>query len=489
MIITLKCLKDINLTPLPHQLTTARRVIEQMDGRAILADEVGLGKTIEAGLVLKEYLVRGLVKKFIILVPASLGFQWTSEMVDKFKIEKIFFNRKGRGWAYFDYQIASLDMAKRRQHARFLQDIDFDMVIVDEAHHLKNSQTLNWKFVNSLNTRYCLLLTATPLQNNIRELYNLISIVDDSLYRDFRDFKARYFEEKNDRQYVIDSQQLEGDLGELMIRNNHRDTLLKFTRRNIHQILVELTPEERELYKKVTDYVRGKYLKRQGRKKCILDLLTYQRELCSSVFALQKTLARKEDKNSGLKEIYQLSLKIKSSAKGSRVLEILQEIKSQVIIFTEYRATQSYLAHYLEKQGFSTILFNGGISAAGKEWIKEIFRRQKEIMISTEAGSQGLNLQFVSTIINYDLPWNPMKLEQRIGRIHRLGQTRDVDIYNLATANTIEERILKILYRKIFLVKEVIGDLEAVLLDTARGKGFQGNIMEILMEDEAQNSL
>ncbi|MGB4006229.1 MAG: DEAD/DEAH box helicase, partial [Halanaerobiales bacterium] len=148
-----------------------------MNGRAILADEVGLGKTIEAGMILKEYLDRGLVKKSLILVPATLGFQWTNELVNKVGLNNVFFNRKGRAWDYFDHQIASLDLAKREEHARYLNQIDFDMLIVDEAHRLKNRKTLNWRFVNGLKKKYCLLLTATPIQNNLEELYSLIKIL------------------------------------------------------------------------------------------------------------------------------------------------------------------------------------------------------------------------------------------------------------------------------------------------------------------------
>lgn len=469
--------KELDIELLPHQITTVRKVIDELNGRAILADEVGLGKTIEAGMILREYIDRGLVNKSLILVPASLGFQWTNEMVKKFKIKDIFFNRKGRAWDYFDHQIASLDMAKRKNHAKYLKEIEFDMVIVDEAHRLKNRDTLNWKFVNSLKKKYCLLLTATPIQNNLEELYNLISILYPDLYYNLEDFKNRYHAGKH---LVKNSGELKEDLDKVMIRNSHKDTGIEFPKRNIHQVIVELTPEEKELYDKVTDYVKKEYQRRKAGKISILNLITYQREICSSSFALLKTLSNTRNFDNKLKEIYNLAKKVKINSKIKEIEKILNEVDGQAIIFTEYRATQEYISYFLESKGYKTIIFNGGYSSSGKEWIKYVFQQKKDIMISTEAGSQGLNLQFCNVIINYDLPWNPMKIEQRIGRVHRLGQTRDVHIYNLATKNTIEEKILKLLYEKINLFKSIIGEMENILIDPEYSKSLESNIMEII---------
>ena len=461
-------------------------VINRLEGRALLADEVGLGKTIEAGLILKHYINEGLIDKFLILVPASLGFQWTDEMVNKFNIKDIFFNRKGRGWEYFDYQIASLDKAKRKEHARYLKRIDFDMVIVDEAHKLKNHKTLNWKFVNSLHKKYCLLLTATPLQNNLRELYNLIAIIHPNLYTDFADFKKRYQIKKHK---VGKNKKLQHDLQEIMIRNNHCQTIMDFSDRKIKQITVSLNEKEREIYEKVTSYVKKKYRQQQGQQSGILNLLLYQRELCSSFAALKKTLAKKEKKEAEVKEILSLMGAFELSSKLKKTLEIVSEIEGRAIIFTEFRATQNYLGYFLEKNGSKPILFNGGFSSSGKEYVKFLFQKDRDVMISTEAGSQGLNLQFCNTIINYDLPWNPMKLEQRIGRIHRLGQDKDVYIYNLATKNTIEEKILKILYKKIYMLKNVIGDMENILMNFNSSRSLENDIMNIIAESSTDREV
>ena len=396
------------------------------------------------------------------------------------------YNRNGRGWEYFDYQIASIDKAKRKEHAKFLKRIDFDMVIVDEAHKLKNKKTLNWKFVNSLNKKYCLLLTATPIQNNLRELYNLISIIYPDLYNNFKDFKNKY---KADKHTVKKSNSLQNDLKQVMVRNHHQETLLDFSERHIKQIIVELTSAEKDLYKKVTKYVQQEYSLRKNKNKSVLNLLTYQREICSSFQALKRTLAKKENPDPEISEILKLCENINISSKLKKLNTILEDIDGQVIIFTQYRATQEYIANYLSNQGYDTILFNGGFSSSGKEYIKYIFHQKKDIMVSTEAGSQGINLQFCNVIVNYDLPWNPMKIEQRIGRVHRLGQTQDVLVYNFATKNTIEEKILNILYKKIYLFKEVIGDMQDIVIDYKDNTSFESNIMQIIGEADDENEL
>ena len=434
-------------------------------------------------MILKEYLERGLVKKFLILVPASLGFQWTNELVKKIKITDVFFNRKGRGWAYFDHQIASLDMAKREKHSRHLLELDFDMVIVDEAHRLKNQQTLNWKFVNNLNKKYCLLLTATPIQNNLEELYNLIALLHPDLYRDLKDFKNKYVAGKH---LVKNSKSLKEDLEQIMIRNSHANTAIDFPSRRLEQVMVRLTPPEKELYDMVSTYVKKEYRRRMAGKLSILNLITYQREVCSSSFALLQTLANSAHYSPYLNQILEAAKKITLNSKMKEVSKILQSVNGQAIIFTEYRATQLYIARFLEKTGYKTILFNGGFSNSGKEWIKYVFQQKKDILISTEAGSQGLNLQFCNVIINYDLPWNPMKIEQRIGRVHRLGQTRDVYIYNLATIDTIEEKILKLLYDKINLFKSILGNMEGILVEPGN---IERDIMHIIGEADNKDEL
>jgi SNF2 family DNA or RNA helicase len=151
------------------------------------------------------------------------------------------------------------------------------------------------------------------------------------------------------------------------------------------------------------------------------------------------------------------------NSKAEKALELIKKIDDKVIIFTEYRATQLYLQWYLQQNGISSVPFRGGFKRGKKDWMRELFQKNIQVLIATEAGGEGINLQFCHHLINFDLPWNPMRLEQRIGRIHRLGQEEDVMIYNFATKNTVEEHILKLLYEKINLFEKVIGELDDIL--------------------------
>lgn len=471
----------------PHQIETVQTVLGELGGRALLADEVGLGKTIEAGFIIKELLLRGAISNFLILVPASLGFQWCAELKQKFNIDA-FFNRKGRAWDYFKYQIASLDKAKRSPHRERLLQMDWDLVVVDEAHRLKNDQTVNWQFVNDLKKRYCLLLTATPIHNNLKELYNLIKIVRPDIFRDYKEFKDRFVEGKRG---IKNTLALQKKLEEVMIRNQRRDTPIDLPERKTHLIPLELTDKEWELYARVTEFVKRSYRKSAKNRQGVLHLLTLQREVCSSSFAVRQTLRNmlyrgKVACRQELEELLQLADEITINAKLLVVEEILKKIKRRAIIFTEYRATQYYICRYLESRGISTLQFNGGMSSAGKMWAKIIFQNNKDVLVSTEAGSQGLNFQFCDTIINYDLPWNPMKLEQRIGRVHRLGQRNTVNIYNLSTRGTIEEKIINLLYEKTNLFNTVLGSSEDIL---AGETYIEGNILDILMTAENEEEL
>src|SRR5690625_2301160 len=180
-----------HVTFLEHQLDAAKKVIQEMNGRAILADEVGLGKTIEAGLILKEYMLRGAVKKVLLLVPASLVNQWIQELQEKFHIPAVNY-RKGFSWKDYPIFVSSIDMAKRMNHQKEILDIDYDMVIIDEAHKLKNQDTKNHHFVKAIKKKYCLFLTATPVQNNLVEIFNLVSLLKPGYLGTYEDFKKKY---------------------------------------------------------------------------------------------------------------------------------------------------------------------------------------------------------------------------------------------------------------------------------------------------------
>lgn len=209
-----------DLSPLPHQLEVAKKVIEDMNGKAILADEVGLGKTIEAGLILKEYMIRGLVKKVLILVPASLVTQWAYELNSKFYIPAMV-QRKSYVWEQCDIVVSSIDTAKRQPHRDIINNLDYDLVIIDEAHKLKNNKTKNYEFVQNLKKKFCLLLTATPIQNRISEIFNLVSLLKPGHLGSESSFYEKY---KKDARSIDDDENLKALVNKVMIRNRRHDT-------------------------------------------------------------------------------------------------------------------------------------------------------------------------------------------------------------------------------------------------------------------------
>jgi SNF2 family DNA or RNA helicase len=472
-----------NLTPLPHQLETAKQVIENMNGKAILADEVGLGKTIEAGLILKEYMIRGLVKKVLILVPASLVTQWAIELNSKFFIPAIT-QRKSYVWEQCDVVVSSIDTAKRDPHRDIIYKQDYDLIIIDEAHKLKNNKTKNYEFVQNLKKKFCLLLTATPIQNRIEEIFNLVSLLKPGHLGSETAFYEKY---KRDARSLNDNEHLKELVNKVMIRNRRADTGIEWTKRQVETLPIEFSPAEKDLYESIS------MLKNEGdwAQTSAFSVMTLQREACSSreavFYTLKNMLQKKEDPAPGFEEQIQFLINkveaVQQNSKAEKALELIQQVNDKVIIFTEYRATQMYLQWYLKQHGISSVPFRGGFKRGKKDWMRELFQKHAQVLIATEAGGEGINLQFCNHIINFDLPWNPMRLEQRIGRIHRLGQEKDVMIYNFAIKGTVEEHILKLLYEKIHLFEKVIGELDDILT-----KLEFGNIEDHLIDIFGQSS-
>jgi SNF2 family DNA or RNA helicase len=434
-----------NLTPLPHQLETAQQVIENMNGKAILADEVGL------------------VKKVLILVPASLVTQWAFELNSKFFIPAVT-QRKSYVWDQCDVVVSSIDTAKRSPHREIIYEQDYDLIIIDEAHKLKNNKTKNYEFVQSLKKKFCLLLTATPIQNRIEEIFNLVSLLKPGHLGNETTFYEKY---RRDSRSLHDDEHLKELVNKVMIRNRRADTGIEWTKRHVETIPIELTTPERELYDAIINLrSEGDWVQASA-----FSIMTLQREACSSreavFYTLKNMLQKRENPSQAFEEQIQYIITkveaIQQNSKAKKALEIIQKVNDKVIIFTEYRATQLYLQWFLKQHGISSVPFRGGFKRGKKDWMRELFQKNMQVLIATEAGGEGINLQFCNHIINFDLPWNPMRLEQRIGRIHRLGQEKDVMIYNFAIKNTVEEHILKLLYEKIDLFEKVIGELDDIL--------------------------
>ncbi|WP_028391779.1 DEAD/DEAH box helicase [Bacillus cihuensis] len=464
------------LTPLPHQLEAARQVVENMNGKAILADEVGLGKTIEAGLIIKEYMIRGLVKKVLILVPASLVSQWAFELNTKFHIPAVV-QRKSYVWDSCDCIVSSIDTAKRNPHRDIIFKQEYDLIIIDEAHKLKNNKTKNYEFVQSLKKKFCLLLTATPIQNKVEEIFHLVSLLKPGHLGNAALFSEKY---KGKGRTIYEDEHLKKLVNTVMIRNRRADTGIEWTKRHVETIIIKFSPNEQALYDAITAF--RPHSEGAGSS---FSSLTLQREACSSkeaVFTTLKNMSQKHENPAPefiekLNSLFETAKQVERNSKAEKALELIQKINDKVIIFTEYRATQLYLQWFLQQNGISSVPFRGGFKRGKKDWMKELFQNKIQVLIATEAGGEGINLQFCHHLINFDLPWNPMRLEQRIGRVHRLGQTEDVMIYNFATENTVEEHILKLLYEKIHLFEKVIGELDDILT-----KLDIGNIEDYLVD-------
>ncbi len=480
--------KQVEVVPYRHQIQTAKRVIFDMQGQAILADEVGLGKTIEAGLILKEYILRGLVKKVLILTPASLLWQWYHELYEKFGISAGI-QRSEWDWNYSDILIASLDTAKREPHASHIAAIPYDLIIIDEAHKLKNSNTVSYRFVNVIQKKYCLMLTATPIQNDLKELYNLIGLIKPGQLGSYRSFKDRFIEDKRTPK---NPQELKSLLDQVMIRNRRDEGTVRFTKRYVHPIVVSLTPKEQEIYRRVTQFV--KETSRRSGLQNILPLITLQREVCSSFLATALTLEKmmsnmhQDDIPTSAGLLKDLA-DVKQNSKCDALEQLVSTLDDKIIIFTEYKASQEYIRYRLERAGYSTLAFDGSLSRGKKQWIRHMFQKEAQILVSTESGGEGLNFQFCNQVVNFDLPWNPMRLEQRIGRVHRLGQARDVHIFNLITKDTIEEHIMYLLHQKINMFETIIGELDTILLHLNLGKSFESEIMEIFLAHEEKEKI
>ncbi|ETT36944.1 ATP-dependent helicase yqhH [Paenibacillus sp. FSL R5-192] len=488
----IQCLKHLQgLTPLPHQMDTARRVLFEMSGRAILADEVGLGKTIEAGLILKEYMVRGLVSKVLILVPASLVLQWVRELNSKFGIPAIA-QKKAYSWQN-EVVVASIDTAKRDPHKDMLLNTDYDMIIIDEAHKLKNKKTTNYQFMLKLRKKYCLLLTATPVQNDMSELFNLINLLKPGQLGRQGDFAANFVV---DKRVPKNQEQLKNELSKVMIRNRRGEGPVQFTKRNVSNVNLQLSPEEQALYDGVTSFVKDQYQEAGGNLSSMLSLVTLQREVCSSrdaVFVTLVNLSKKLPLDSPLRDkIWELVAHIKAikeNTKAEKTMELVRNMNEKVIIFTEYRATQEYLLNYFRNNGLTAVPYRGGMNRGKKDWMMDLFRGRVQAMIATEAGGEGINLQFCHHMINFDLPWNPMRVEQRIGRVHRLGQQNDVNIFNLSTTGTIEEHILNLLHEKINMFEMVIGGLDVILERLEKKESIEKSLYKIMLESQTDEDI
>ncbi|HYM80764.1 MAG TPA: SNF2-related protein [Candidatus Limnocylindria bacterium] len=455
----------------PHQIRACLQAMRDLNGRAILADEVGLGKTIEAGIVLKEYLVRGAVRTALVLVPASLCEQWRAELWEKFELDFVVSRGPAGQWGRHPLVISSLETARHERHRRRVRGANYDVVIVDEAHRLRNHLTLGWKFINDLNPRYLLLLTATPVQNDLRELYNLATLVRPGTVGTFSQFR-RDFLSGHDKRTPRNTPRLRRLLQSVMIRTRRVDTDIVFAPRRVETVWVGQSAAERRLYRDVSDFVVESVRPSEegGGRRHYFTLVVLQKEMGSSWAAARSTLEHLCRSPDGLDARRLRALAAAAgevSTQQSKVRSLLKRVTAldgeKCIIFTQFRATQESIVTALRGVGIEPAIFHGELGWREKEEALDHFRTHAPVLVSTEAGGEGRNLQFCRVVINYDLPWNPMRVEQRIGRVHRLGQEHPVRVINLVARGTIEAYVLEILDRKIRMFELVVGEIEEIL--------------------------
>lgn len=470
-----------------YQIETARKVLRQLGGRALLADEVGLGKTIEAGLILSEYLARGMVQSILILTPASLVSQWQQELAEKFNIDTVTTDDKqlqqnpDEFWTSNPRLIASLNTAKSSKHFDHVTARSWDLVIVDEAHHLKNRSTLNWKLVNALNKRFILMLTATPVQNSLVELFNLLTLLKPGLLKTEASFKKEYVSSSNGR-VPKNPEKLRALMREVMVRNTRSLVDVQLPKRFATTITVTPSPSEQKLYQDLTNFLRDqdKNLDKFSRTNLLMRAGSSSRALTDSLKNLTKRLPSDE-----LKTLVRRAAQIKQVEKAVTLVDLLKKSSQKTIVFTTHKATSAYLAETLQSAGIPFAEFLGDMSLKEKDAAIESFRNTVPVLLASETGGEGRNIQFANVIVNYDLPWNPMKIEQRIGRIHRIGQTQDVFIFNFCFKDSIEEYILRILHDKINMFELVVGEIETILGNVDDDFDFSEVVMDLWLKHQS----
>lgn len=496
---------------LPHQVEAALKVVSASRPRFLIADEVGLGKTIEAGLILKELKLKHGYTKILIVVPSPLLAQWQQELKTKFAEDFTILQgdtlRKGKAFGKGKQFLVSVDLAKDERYLEGFLAQNFDLVIFDEAHRLRrdaNTTTQAWHFAQAMSKSVegLLLLSATPFRGKLEEIFFLIQLLDPDILGPLATFQSQFAE---------DASLLKNRLSPVVIRRRKID-VGGFTKRFAKTVKIDLARDEREFYDRTTNYVKTEFNRALSRGENLKTfiMIVFQKLLDSSPYALLKALEGRRARLEGLyfrvmhemgesedvaeavrefreeegfeeseilnpqeiraeiqtlTHLAQLGRKISSDSKLRHLVKTLATMRGvghqKFVIFTQFKSTLEYLSRNLK--GFKVAEFHGGLNFEQKEDAIRRFFADHDILICTEAGGEGRNLQVAACLINYDLPWSPLKLEQRIGRIHRFGQTRDVHIVNFACRDTVAERVVEVLEDKIRLFENALGPSDTIL--------------------------
>ncbi len=523
--------------PLPHQLEAVyERMLPQVRLRFLLADDPGAGKTIMAGLLIKELKLRGVIERVLILTPAPLTIQWQDELKSKFAetyevvTSTLAKNQlAGNPWERFRQCIASIDFAKRDDVVSGILQVDWDLVIIDEAHKCSaRSQgeelrrTGRYRLAEELSrtSERLLLLTATPHQGDVDQFHNFLRLLDPEQFIS-QGYNAQMLRMENSPWFLRRiKEQLQDFDGQKLFKDRHAIT-----------VNFELSQPEETLYHQVTNYINTYLGRTTGRRQATVALArtVLQRRLASSLNAIYSSLKRRYQRFSTLLEELELlspqeqqkrlismgrtndtetdssdcsDEELEKFAEESTVAEQVSQLREEqqalkrllklaketielgterklnklknllqraefdelsgcegrLLIFTEHRDTLEYLKKNLQEWGYSTCEIHGGMNVIERKTAQRDFQFHKQICIATEAAGEGINLQFCRLMINYDIPWNPNRLEQRMGRIHRIGQKQDVYIFNFVASTTVEGRVLEKLLTKLEEIRSAMGD-------------------------------
>lgn len=472
-----------------HQVETVRKVLKQFRGRVLLADEVGLGKTIEAGMALKEYILRGMVDRALVLTPASLVGQWREELEAKFDIpcastHDPLLREDADGFWEQKRIIASLAAARRKEHAERLRRQNFDIVIVDEAHHLRDRASASYKLVDSLNKRFLLLLSATPVQNDLVELYNLLTLLKPGIFKTLKEFKAAYMVPGKPRQ-PANPDRLRELMRGAMIRNTRAVVALKLPRRHAVTVRVDGASGEVEAYQELSALARELGAEGAGgsHRLSLRHLLGAAGSSPAAAAAAVARMAGRQPKDKAWKALSARWGSLGVGGKEAALLDLLKRNPTEKkLVFVHYRETLTRLGDLLKEAGLSFASFHGGLSGPEKDAAIADFRDKAPVLLCTESGGEGRNIQFCNTLINFDVPWNPMAIEQRIGRIDRIGQQREVFVFNLVSRGTLEEQVLKLLDEKISMFELVVGEAGAILGGLEEDRDFAEMMLDAWLE-------
>jgi superfamily II DNA or RNA helicase len=567
---------ESSVIPLPHQIRALSRAIANDRVRYLLADEVGLGKTIEAGLIMREIKLRGLVKRTLVIAPKGLVSQWVAEMKTHFNepfqlvladdiktlsrisaVPSSAFWVPGsedsqlvirNPWTLFSQVVVPMDSVKpldkrrgwsatqvgeyNRERFEGLISAGWDLVIVDEAHRLGGStdQVARFKLGQGLSEAapYLLLLSATPHQGKTDAFHRLVSLIDAQAFPDAGSVtreRVQPYVIRTEKRHAIDAE------GKPLFKPR-RTQLAPVSWDKRHR-------DQQRLYEVVTEYVREGYNQAMQEKRSYIGFLMIlmQRLVVSSTHAIRTALAKRlealaepqeqltlfpfseeewvdldgqeqmetllhtrlkalKNEHAEVKLMLEAAARCEQAgpdAKAEALLDWLYRLQAEegdlelkTLVFTEFVPTQEMLRRFLTERGFSVVCLNGSMDLEERQRVQEAFAREARILISTDAGGEGLNLQFCHVVINYDIPWNPMRLEQRIGRVDRIGQAHTVRAINFVLEDTVDHRVQEVLEAKLAVILEEFGvDKTGDVLDSAQaGQMFDALYMEAILHPE-----